>query len=69
MSINGASVLGSIGGNEALLKIALENMMQPGVTMGQAVMRAKQALVEEQRFQDTVITWVTLGDPALMIRQ
>lgn len=69
VSINGASVLGSISGNEALLKIAVENMMRPGMTMGQSVMLAKQQLVDQDKHADTVITWVTLGDPALMIRQ
>jgi len=68
VSINGAAVLGSIRGNEFLLNNALTYMMQ-GLSMGEAVMLAKQKMIDEQRFVDTVLTWVTLGDPALTIRQ
>lgn len=68
VSINGAAVLGSIRGNEFLLNDALSSMME-GVSMGEAVMLAKQKMLDEQRFVDTVLTWVTLGDPALTICQ
>ena len=68
VSINGAAVLGSIRGNEVLLNNALSYMMQ-GQTMGVAIMQAKQEMIDQQRFVDTVVTWVTLGDPALTIRQ
>lgn len=68
VSINGSAVLGSIRGNELLLNQALEAMMQ-GLSMGEAVMLAKQKMIDEQRFTDTVLTWMTLGDPALTIRQ
>ncbi len=69
VSVNGASVLGSIRGNEALLKIALQNMLQSEITMGEAIMRAKQQLFAQGKYFDTIITWITLGDPALSIRQ
>jgi len=68
VSINGAAVLGSIRGNEFLLNNALGHMMN-GISMGEAIMLAKQKMIDDQRFVDTVITWVTLGDPALTIRQ
>ena len=68
VSINGAAVLGSIRGNEILLNNALTYMMQ-GQTMGEAIMQAKQEMIDQQQFVDTVLTWVTLGDPALTMRQ
>jgi len=46
----------------------LENLLQPGTTIGMAIKDAKQDLkVNFNKLKDVLIGWTLLGDPALVV--
>jgi hypothetical protein len=45
----------------------MPRLTQPGMTIGQAILEAKQALSPSHPDLDIYLGWTLLGDPALMI--
>ena len=66
-SVMGASSLTTAEG-ERLLGIELNRrMLNDGVTIGDALIAAKQAVAEKAEHRDIQLAWQILGDPALVI--
>jgi hypothetical protein len=64
-AIHAAATLSSYSDNEDLGRRALEGMLRDGLTLGQAVERARA----ETPGRDVQINWTVLGDPTIRMAQ
>lgn len=67
-AVLGASALTDAGAEAELANLLFDDLVAPGVTLGQAIINAKQAYGALKPAQlDVLLGWNLLGDPALMI--
>lgn len=67
-AVLGASTITESTSDEALGKLLIPRLSQPGMTIGQAIQAAKDELAQTQPdLTDVLLGWTLLGDPALMV--
>lgn len=66
-TVLGASTLTTSAGERALGVELNKIMYNQGITIGEAVVQAKQALAQREDFPAIQLGWQIIGDPALMI--
>ncbi len=66
-TVLGASTLTTSAGERALGVELNKIMYDQGITIGEAVIRAKQALAQREDFPAIQLGWQIIGDPALMV--
>jgi len=67
-AVLGASALTESSSEQALSQLLIPKLLQPGMTMGQAIAAAKQELAGQQNnFKDVLLSWTLLGDPRTII--
>ena len=67
VAVLGASTLTTSEGERGLGLELNRRMFNDGVTIGDALISAKQALAEQGEFRDIQLGWQILGDPAIVI--
>jgi len=67
VTVLGASTLTSSSGERALGIELNKRMFERGVTLGDAIIAAKQALAEKEDYPAIQLGWQILGDPAIVI--
>ena len=69
-AVLGASVLAEANQEGALSRKLALSLSEPGITLGEAVLKAKQALLAERpQYTSIVQSWTLLGDPALVVEK
>jgi hypothetical protein len=67
-AVLGASTLTDSYSEELLGKLLMPRLVTPGMTMGQALLDAKQELaLAHPDLLDVLIGWTLMGDPALVV--
>jgi len=67
-AVLGASTLTKVNSDRALGKLFVPLASQPGVTIGEALLQAKQQLAEEHPdYLDVLLGYMILGDPAIEV--
>ena len=66
-TVLGASTLTTSAGERALGVELNKRMYDQGITIGEAVIQAKQALAQREDFPAIQLGWQIIGDPALMV--
>ncbi|MDH3377249.1 MAG: C25 family cysteine peptidase, partial [Gammaproteobacteria bacterium] len=68
-AVLGASTLTGAAAEHELADQVFSRIMEPGVTMGEAILNAKRAYAQDNPDQlDVILGWTQLGDPALVIQ-
>ncbi|MEM9532286.1 MAG: C25 family cysteine peptidase [Pseudomonadota bacterium] len=69
VAVHGAATLSVFGDNEVMGQRIVDDMLQNGVTLGEAINAARAALASENfnRYRPVIINWALLGDPTLRI--
>ena len=69
-AVLGASVLASAYEESALSRKLALSLSEPGISLGEAVLKAKQALLAERpQYTSIVQSWTLLGDPGLVVEK
>ncbi len=67
-AVLGASTLTAATHERELAKLVYDRLFQPGVTLGEAVLQAKQAYATQSpEHADVILGWTLLGDPGLVM--
>ena len=67
-AVLGASTLTKSSSERALSQLLMPKLLQPGMTMGQAIAAAKQELAgQPNNYKDVLLSWTLLGDPRTVI--
>lgn len=67
-AVLGASTLTDAYSEELLGRLLMPRLVNPGTTMGQALLDAKQALAQTHpEMLDVILGWTLMGDPALVV--
>jgi len=67
VAVHGAATLSGYGDNEKLARTALAHQLDDGDTLGEAILKARQAAAAAGQ-TDTAKNWALLGDPTLTIQ-
>jgi hypothetical protein len=68
-AVLGASTLTEATSEQLLGRLVLPRMVQPGATMGEAVLTAKRELATSNpKLKDVILGWSILGDPATVVQ-
>ena len=69
-AVLGASVLAESRQESALSRKLALSLSEPGISLGEAVLKAKQALLAERpQYTSIVQSWTLLGDPGLVVEK
>jgi uncharacterized repeat protein (TIGR01451 family) len=67
-AVLGASTLTLSDSDQALGELFLPRLVEPGMTIGEALQEAKRDLVSSEPWRlDVILGWTLLGDPALVV--
>jgi hypothetical protein len=67
--VTGSSTLTNSDSERALGELMMAQLMQPGMTVGEAMWRAKVDLAREHpEMNDVLLGWTILGDPTVVLR-
>jgi len=68
-AVLGASTLTEASADEALALELYSKWVEPGETLGRALVRAKKALAQKGGYDDVITGMTILGDPALVVHR